>query len=142
MSRATYWNQLLEAQDRAERQIEQGSREATDIIEAKRREAAAEVESLRVNYTTQLAAKKTDSDAQIDQLRRNLEEGQQERKADAATQVRSQKDAIVKLLLGAVLNVPLGYSSLFIPAVVPASIRSYTFSRTIREPGIARFRLN
>jgi hypothetical protein len=102
-----HWQALIREEDEGEQISEAASAEASRIVDTKRREASEEIERMRQDYQTRLATAKTQSDAEIERLKKSLEDGQQARKSDAATQVRSQKDGIVKLLLTAVLNVPL-----------------------------------
>jgi hypothetical protein len=101
------WRQILEAEDQGAETLRKAKQDEIRLIEQKRKEANDEVEKIRKRHTERLAEAKSQSDASVRALQEELQSGQQEKKAKAAEEVRSRKDAIVKLLLSAVLSVRL-----------------------------------
>jgi sirohydrochlorin ferrochelatase len=101
------WRQLLEAEDAGEEMIHEAEVKATQTIERRRADASAEVDRLRADHARRLKDKKDESDAQVSRLQEGLQAGQQEKKAQAAEAVRGQKAEIIKILLSAVLTVPI-----------------------------------
>jgi vacuolar-type H+-ATPase subunit H len=101
------WAEILKAEDDGEARIRAAQEQANQLIEQKRKEASDEVERLRADHTERLNKAKAQSDELIRALKEELQSGQQEKKATAANEVRVRKDAIVQLLLSAVLNVHL-----------------------------------
>lgn len=103
----TYWEQLLACEDENERIIAEAQQRAKEINNERHQQAIAEQERMKVQRNEELQEKKRESEAQIQALQDGLKDEQTAKKQKSADMVLSKKSQIVKMLLDAVLNVPI-----------------------------------
>lgn len=102
-----YWEQLLACEDENVKILAEARRKEKEILSEKREQAAAEQDRMKDEYSERLQEKKKESDAQVKALQDGLKDEQTAKKEKSAEMVLSKKTEIVKMLLDAVLNVPI-----------------------------------
>ena len=103
----SYLAQLLACEDENVKIIAEARRKEKDILNEKRQQAFTEQTRLRDEYAEKIDEKKRDSEAHVKALQDGLKDEQTAKKEKSAEMVLSKKSEIVKMLLDAVLNVPI-----------------------------------